>query len=523
MKKTLTLGVLLACLCGCIKNKDELTLNADGSGKVRIETQRSLPPEMGEGMALGRMGGLSVVYPPTSEAEAQKFFPQKDFTVKVTAQRGTNGETTTIIEAEFKDINALLASPYGHAHELTAKIADGALVVRGVSGMEASARYAEMKDDTGMITAQIPGYADLQKKKGEMRSEFRVTLPNTVSAGNGARDGKTVVWIVERAKCKDADDFAQQLGALSEAKCPADGLTMKPAPLVRMGLLPFAELAAGISEAGAAVDTNKIAAAAKFVPYGLSVMRTLDLSGEGGSRESAAELTGAVILPKDFTPQKWGAVKLDEAVDAKGNNLKPAEADEERRFGSQVRYSGSANEDDAEADTNNVCSHVVSIGFRPPDWKVNEIARIKGSVSLQYFAGAQVLKLTNAIPAKWIADQSKMMNGEMDFSDKPLDSAALDGVGLKLSVQSGMIQAGMTILTVRAKGDAALKDVQVFDVNGRPWPTFLQEQDYGGESGSCQIMVAGKPQAPLSLALQVSGNGATVPVPVLVEHVSLTK
>ena len=298
---------------------------------------------------------------------------------------------------------------------------------------------------------------------------------------------------------------------------------MKPVAPVRMGLLPFSELADGAAEAGSAVDTNKIAAAAKFVPYGLSVTRALDLSGQGGSRESAAELTGAIVLPRELAPQKWGAVDLEEAVDAKGNNLKGPDSDEQRFFGLHRRYFGSSNRDDAEAAAGNVCTHVVSLAFRPPEWKVNEIARVKGSAKLQYFSGSQVLKLTNAIPSKWIIEPSKSMGGGMDFSDKPLESVALDALGLKLSVQQAMIQAGMTMLTLESKGEPALKDAQVFDANGRPWPTFLEKRASGDENGTCQIMVAGKPQPPLSLALQVSGNAATVIVPVLVEHVSLVK
>jgi len=529
MWKQTTVGMLLLVfLCGCIKTKDELTINADGSGKVQIETQSSLPPELSDGMdgQLGALGGGASIYPPLSEAEARKFFSGKDFTVTVKQQKADNGDVTTLITAEFKSINALLASPYGRAHQLSLKIAGGALVVKGVSGMEAAARYAEMKDDTGM--GMVPGLADLQKKKGEMRAEFRVTLPNGIATANGTKAGKTASWIVERAKCKDADDFARQLAAVSEASCPADGLKMSPVTPVRLGLLPFAELAAGAgADNGSTVDTNQVAAAAKFVPYGLSVTRSLDLSGAGGAQESAAQLTGAVMIPQELAPPKWGDPKLDEAVDAKGNDLKPAADDEQRGFSMRNRYSGNENGDDEESETNAVQQHVVAIAFRPPDWKINEIARIKGSISLQYFGSSQqVVKLTNAVPAKWITDVSKMMGGGgFDASEKPLNSGALAALGLSLSMQMGMVQSGMTVLSLQVKGtQTTLTDAQVFDADGKPWPTFLQQQDIGGgEEGICQIMVAGKPQPPLSLALVASGGGVSVTVPILVEHVALTK
>ena len=45
--------LLLALLCGCFKTKDELTLEADGSGKVRIETRTSIPAETLSGMGAG--------------------------------------------------------------------------------------------------------------------------------------------------------------------------------------------------------------------------------------------------------------------------------------------------------------------------------------------------------------------------------------------------------------------------------------------------------------------------------------
>ena len=43
MWKPIGAGLALAGLCGCFKTKDELTLETDGSGSVRIETRTSLP------------------------------------------------------------------------------------------------------------------------------------------------------------------------------------------------------------------------------------------------------------------------------------------------------------------------------------------------------------------------------------------------------------------------------------------------------------------------------------------------
>ena len=118
-----------------------------------------------------------------------------------------------------------------------------------------------------------------------------------------------------------------------------------------------------------------------------------------------------------------------------------------------------------------------------------------------------------------------MDGGGYDYSEKPVNSAVLAGLGLSLSVQMGVAQSGMTMLTMQVSGkQASLADAQAFDAEGKPWPTSLQQSDSGGnETATCQVLIAGRPQPPLSLALLVSGGGATVEVPILVEHIPLTK
>ena len=38
------------------------------------------------------------------------------------------------------------------------------------------------------------------------------------------------------------------------------------------------------------------------------------------------------MIPQEFAPQKWGEPKLEEAVDAKGNDLKPRRSDRGPHF-----------------------------------------------------------------------------------------------------------------------------------------------------------------------------------------------
>ena len=148
--------VLAVALCGCFKTKDELTINADGSGTVRLETRVLIPSEtlQGLGMAMGASEG-PVTYPPTSEAEAKRWFPAKDFNMTVKEDRAEAGDSTLVITAEFKEVNRLLASPYAKAHGLTLLVTNGVLSLKAITGIEAVAWLAEMKDEGGMFGGKV--------------------------------------------------------------------------------------------------------------------------------------------------------------------------------------------------------------------------------------------------------------------------------------------------------------------------------------------------------------------------------
>lgn len=527
------LGTVL--LCGCFQVQDDLTLQPDGAGKVTLTLHSSLPEEaMGMMMGISRFGGGGApMYPPTDETTARRFFPPKDFALKVEQKSGDDG-TTLLIEASFKDINALLASPYGHAHQLALRTdGNGKLVFRALSGGSTLAQAAQFKADGPMASFEMPGMEDAQKKKSEMRFTFRVTMPNVVTAAAGTCDNKTVTWNVERAKCKDDDEFAAKLGSLLETSCSAQGVKFSPVTPPRLGLLPFSQLAAGKAAAATGLpDTDKILAAARFVPYVLNVTRAMDLSGEAYGQRSQAQLTGAILLPASLAPQRWGQAKLEEALDAKGNSLMPRE--EGSSFPHITHYGGygitEPGEDESQDETaprkeRAEKSHVISLAFKAPEWKTKEIARIKGTVDLQYLGGTEVIKLSNAVPSNLVMDMGNRSfyssSGESERGQ--ISDSRLAELGLSLRVQMAMIQSGMTMLSLETSGSkAALVDAQVFDAEGRPWPTTLmQPESSGGDDRSCQLIVAGKPKPPFSLALAVGGVGASVTVPILVENVPI--
>ncbi len=518
-------------LCGCFQVEDDLTLQPDGSGTVRLTVRTSVPEEM-QGIFAAQSGGGPVMYPPINQAEAQQFFPRKDFTLKVDAKPADSGKTVTI-EAAFKDVNALLASPYGRAHQLALKVQpDGRLKLLALSGCEGMARAAQIKPEGEMAQIQVPGLEEAQKKKGEMRDQFRVTLPNEISQANGARAGKTVTWTAERAKCKDDEEFTAKLAGVLEASCPAQGVKFSPQTPPRLGLAPFAQLAAGRAGAAVAIpDTNKVAAAARFIPCALQVTRAVDLAGEGGPRQSQAQLIGLISLPAELAPQRWGEVKLEEVVDAKGNNLAPKDKEESNihRFSSYESSVGSeGDEEDAEEtgeaaqpkEKSGLKERMVTVEFKAPDWKVKEIARIKGAMELQYLGASEVIKLTNAVPAKLVRSMSANFSAmNFDGNAGQVNDPRLTELGFTVRVPMAMTQSGMTTLSLQTGGaKSSVVELQVFDAEGRPWPTLFAPPDAsGGEEQTSQVMIPGMPKPPFSLALLVAGVGASVEVPILVE------
>jgi hypothetical protein len=87
-----------------------------------------------------------------------------------------------------------------------------------------------------------------------------------------------------------------------------------------------------------------------------------------------------------------------------------------------------------------------------------------------------------------------------------------------------MAHANMTSISLEISGSQrALMDAQVYDADGRAWPTTLAEQDQTeAEERTVQLAVMGTPKPPFSLALAWSGTEATFDAPVRLENVPLT-
>ena len=195
--------LVAACLVasgGCLKVKDHLTLNADGSGTVHIEVFSAVAPKSLRGSRYSSwLRNLEqsdhVVYPPLHAEHAEKLFPGKAFTVKATESEGGGNAPTLVVNVAFKDVNALIASPYGEAHALSLRREGDVLRFAAHSGF-AGAIIASNADQTRYAVRRHI------HKKSEMAAEFAVSLPSAVTESDGQTVGRTATWSLARADAK---------------------------------------------------------------------------------------------------------------------------------------------------------------------------------------------------------------------------------------------------------------------------------------------------------------------------------
>jgi hypothetical protein len=528
-------AVLLA-LCGCLEIQDELILQPDGSGSVRLEVTSILNPE--ECAMLWAMtandGSMKPppLYPPLNQQQASACFPAPGFEVAVREEEGEEDARKTTITASFKDLRTLLSSPYAEHHQLSLNLEGPHLRLRAKSGLEAIARSAMLTIDRELRDMLSPGLVAARKQAQAARAEFRVTLPSDLAGSSGRIEGRTSVWVFDRKAAGSSEVFLQQTAALLETSCSRDKLTFTPPPHPRLALLPFAQLAETTLEADP-VDPQKVLAAVRYQPRTLLVTRIMNFSGNANAspRRSGSLLSGEVLVPREFVPVRWSPPQLRVALDASGQNLIPSPSQE----GSDDTWGGSTwsrESIDAEPDEDTQANAAegtvrreVVLSFRAPEWGVHELQTLKASISMHYPGPAETLKLTHAIPAAWILTTPEASGMRYSFDPEasghviqdPRSVAAGNAVRVGNATQSSAITS--LLLHLQA-GEGGFQGGQVFDADGQPWPTlFSLRTDH--EQPSCSLLVIGRPKPPLSLALRISKAGRTVDVPIALERVPI--
>ncbi len=528
-------ALVLVLGAGCVEVKDELTINADGSGTVRIETVTHAPGGYMTG-GFGPMGPMeSLVYPPADSRQARALFPGDDFTVKVRRNRAAKGASGVTVRVTFKDINTLIESPYGRAHSLSLQLEGDDLVLKARSGLQAAARIDAFLNTDEKLPAPV-NLKSLAKKHKDLALDFKISLPATASVegGGATAEGSTVTWAVDLSEAEDAAaaaDAVERLDGVITARCPAAGIEFKPVKVARLDLSPFKDLEEGKIAEAAGIDAEKIRAAAKFVPILLHVTRSFDLAGSGHYERNSATLQGVVIVPRDLAPARWGESTLTKAEDDQGNDLLPTE---DERYGpgwSSMHgpmYYEHADEDEDDEDDEADVTHYVSLSMQVPSIDADTIAHIKGSVEMCYTAAEYLVRIENAVPKNAIIEgKLEQYYRYMSGSDgaTPISSPSLEKLGVQLTLNRASRVKGLVILQMGMKTDnAVVSGVHVFDAKGRPWPTLLTGSlfGFGGGDDSLQTVVVGAPEGPLSLALLVRAGGPSVKVPIELADVPIT-
>jgi len=529
-------ALALALAAGCVQVKETLTINADGSGTVRIETVTFTSSSVYR-MLANMLSSQALAYPPVTRQAVSALFPKDDFTVSVERNRAVPRTTGVIVEAQFKDINALLKSPYGEAHSLELSRDGDQLVLKARSGMQTLARLApfiraEHKGD-------MPVRLDTAKDNyGELAFEFTVVMPAEAQVeGAGATvEGNTISWTAKLAGAEDEAKLLDQLDSVITLRCPAKDVAFEPVKTTRLDLVPFGELKEQPVSEAPPIDLEKIKAATRFVPLVLQVTQSFNLAGEGFRGENSASLRGVVIVPRELEPVQWGEAKLEAIEDDQGEDLMLKGDQDDSRYGRLSReyermnmLARRARDGEEPPDV----THPVSLAFIPPSFEARTIARLEATITMRYPGGTHLVCVKDAIAKDLIENTSLEKAYEHvpeDYypgDDEEEDGAkpVLDKLGVTLTLQKASRVEDEDVLvldfTLATEAGSVLQ-AQVFDANGRAWPTSVVGYPYYMPgAGRLRLCVAGEPEPPLSLAFIVKAVGPAVEVPIKLKDVPI--
>jgi hypothetical protein len=517
-------GALLLLVGGCAQISDHLTVNPDGSGTVELTVTPLVKTDsllMMRQMSQAEQMPKALFYPPLNEQEAKKLFPKGDFSVQ-TEEQEKDGKKTFVVKVEFKDVNKLLSSPYGTAHNLWVGLdPDGKqLRFKATSGFSylSAADGLKGKPQRMLVPLDVD---EILKVRDKFSMSFTLTLPGAATAteAEGKVQGNSATWTISAEK--EPAKPAAALSAVMTAACPAEAAKFKVRAPIRLGLGKFDDLKEGpTGEVAVKVDEAKVKTAAKFSPVMLSVTRNFDLSGEGGfDAQNQTEMIGMITLPKEIAPANWGEVKLLEVKDDQGTDLLFNDPDEDgmRTHYRRSRMRGSEGAGGGKADpAAGELRRFVNFTFKSPEAKAKKISAIKGQLPLHYPGAGQIVKIKDAIAQKDIMDESQMRLGRINNKERALAHPKFKELGVKIEVSQVMRTSGRTTVMLQVSGQGtSLVSAQVFDAQGQPWSVVSSSDGNShGETKWVQMMVVGQPEGPLSLAFLLIGGGATVNLPI---------
>ncbi len=507
-------------LTGCTRVEDHLTINADGSGTVVIKTIQS--EHMPEQMLLqrGMMADEApiLIYPPMTTDEAEILFPGDGFTIEELQE---DDDAAHSISISFKDINDLLASPYADIRALSVSTdaEAGKLVVKSRGGLHAIgsmvSAITEEYADQAMNSMEL-GKEQIDAIESEFSVRFTISLPNDVAAEDGEANGNTATWNVTRADYESRDAFSKDLQRVMVASCSLNNITFKPDSPMRMNLHNFDSLKeGGVGEGDkVSIDTEKVLSQAEVKPLVVMHSRTSNYTGESWGNENAGWVVAYVTLPKEFKPLRWSEFQVDKIVDDQGNDLMQ-QIDEDRMgygvygIGYDLNQERGMFGTSTPKDTTQAVRYFY-IPFNTPESTAKNLTTIEGSIKAMYGGQPMLIKLPGVIESIGDSNDFNMVDDEAG-----IDNPSLKQANLNLQIRYISNDGPMVSIMLTAESDETLvKNVQVFDSKGRPFPTY-NASGYGmGDDDDIHLMVVGQPEPPLSLALLVDAASMSVQVPV---------
>lgn len=548
----------LLLLCGCLDVDDALILHPDGTGMVRLTVTSPLSPRAGDvDDVLRECGGWRAFYPVVSAVHARKFFPSDVFTVSVDERHWTNGSGPLRVIARFTSVNALLASPYGRMHQMVIGTnADAGWTVRTLSGAAVLAGFLRtpVEEADSEVSSADGGEASGVGSKARasdrsMRWRFRITLPRAVNSSVGAgghRHGRSAEWVFERKAFRHTDAYADRLSSMLEVGCGPVRLRRAIENPTRLGALPFDQMKVDPDERSrpqSYPSPERVGEETRFIARSVALRRWVKFDKEDQEEGrpgfgGCAELHGAFLVSSAWVPLRWGEPHLEQVLDAQGRSLlrkhKSGRMDQSQWNDSNKGGELAEGEKAAAQDLGRLRPQArVMLEFDAPAWDVRRLKLVQASAEFRYLESAEVIRITNAIPAatprpqgRSVGDASRPLpvSGPIELADERLLKQAVE-----VRVSSVVVKPLRTLIVLVTRGQAwsrgVLADAQVFDSRGRAWSTMLRDDDpwkaHDLEVRSREILVAGHPEPPFSIALKVGSLGPAIRVPFVLRDLPL--
>ncbi|TVR45146.1 MAG: hypothetical protein EA402_04950 [Planctomycetota bacterium] len=506
----IALGALFAfTFAGCASVEDTLTIHADGSWSVELEVGSPMSQHQRQQalMAAGhlRRGETLPIYPPLTPQEARNLFP--DQAVQISPQPPKHSEAN--LKARFvirgEQLSQLLDSPYAQQRQLRLEATEAGTELsytdpmQTIIGLLAIDPEAEQDQHMSWYSELLEGAI---KHRQHWRSTQRVILPGGQSPDAWASSADGVLSWELAGNAEDGSFDKDRF--LMPRRARGDALEVEiPSPTTRLGQGAFADLPTGLAGGSAqAVDEEGLKAQARWLPQRLEVTRSFNYSGERQHRRDGTQFHALLLLPPQLEPSSWGELTINQALANDGSDVTVADRNFSR--GHSSYFGGGRNRGPLE----NFAYHQYHSSFGVVPRGADGLSSIEVEATLTFPGAPHVVKAEHLIPADEILEANHSAGRSWSSQDRVAFPGLDDyGIGLRY-LRAERQQTGYQIEARLADSNGRIIGLQVFDAEGRPWPSMVNP--YQHSSSTLYYITLGHPQPPLSIALMVDGGGAKI-------------